>query len=472
MTVLQYLRVKDFTTLFHYKRLTIFILSGFLVTLYFFSLLNAQSIGNLVIPQYFFNIESLPDSVSFVSFSSHYYDYYHIFDTSGMKHYLYKSAHSISSQIVADRYGFSLMKLWNDSHYYINNLDNPDDFISVWCTYPEYRFTAYYKHNVKKFSASLIHTSAAGGSISFEIPVYRYRLSVISSYIPRDFQFKYFIKDDGHLIPFSYGINTNSIQLLNERSRIHFSFTSIIPAQSTGDFSSDTKGFSTSALLETARIQLDVSYTELSARLSYKHQEYGLLDRMRVFTYTAAPRIPITHSLSLAAGATGCSTWSGDDGYLDIWPLHRMDILLQSRTRLKRCSTQLHLPFLSLSYTHSQKKSSVETVYHLNIGYYHLLQKNNIIYKERYPVLFPILYAYRTKTLAISPDADALVALQGDSFWRIQRFAVSASIRQVIPVDYKKVSVGHIAREGNGQPVVKEKRRGGTFAELSIMYIF
>ena len=136
---------------------------------------------------------------------------------------------------------------------------------------------------------------------------------------------------------------------------------------------------------------VEYSYNNIAASLKYKGNEQSHIDNLHHNYYLISSQIDLNKKYKLSLGITGIKTRINTGSYLDIWPFTYWDIFLQSRTRLKKFDNSLHLPFTALNCLYTLDKVKIKSKTSFELGYYHILFTDDIIFKERYTILYPIL---------------------------------------------------------------------------------
>ncbi|KPK95924.1 hypothetical protein AMJ80_02855 [bacterium SM23_31] len=449
-----------------------FLISILLVT--FCSPLYAQSIFDLITSKSNQNV-ILPDGKRLLLLvDGNYYDYFNFSNSSGQKHYLYNKNKNYHAHFFRNNYRISGFIRMPEQEYYVNNLENIDDSFLITSNYPEYEFNVKKRNSKYQIGIGILYSIRLGGNLQVIIPIKGYNIGLASSYKLKKYKFAYNVQGFYGEIPFLYYFNNNSLSFTGSQFSFQTTYSSIIPTHKKGDYNNKIRGYiSTNKVIYTFKNVKNVfeyTHANIAANLNYKNEEYSYLDNVYYNHYIAYSQISMSEKFKLSIGVTGIKTRIKSESYFDIWPFTYWDVFLQSRTRLKKFNNSLHLPFIVMNYLYSLNKTKIKSDTSFELGYYHKFFTSDIIYKERYPVFYPIFFGYKTKTWDISPDIDGILRLKVDSSWQYKNYNLTILLSQLIPVDFSKLK--YKRKAGQKVEVIAEKKRGGTNVWISIGYSF
>ncbi len=449
-----------------------YLITAFLILMSGILPVKAQSIFDLFIQQNNQKAVSIGDKKLSFFVDGNYYDCFHISNSSGAKQYLYQKNQSYHAHYYSNNYEYSAYARLPDDKFYVNNIKDIDDHFSVNYNYPEYEINVKKRSSKYQIDLGLLYSLKLGGKIKATIPIKGYNLGLASSYKLIKYRLDYNIQGRGGEIPFPYFFNKNTISFSNSKFSFNTTYSPIIPTTETGNFSSRIYGYNfTNRLTYKFKIInniIEYSYNNIAASLKYKGDEYSYIDNLHHNYYLISSRINLNEKYKLSLGITGIKTWINTGSYLDIWPFTHWDIFLQSRTRLKKFDNRLHLPFTSLNYSYTLDKVKIKSKTSFDLGYYHIFFTTDSIYKERYTILYPIYFGYKTKLLDMSTDINGILKLKIDSSWFYKNYKLTVFLNQLIPIDFSELNFRKKSKPD--EEGVYESRRGGTNLWISLGY--
>ncbi len=434
--------------------------------------LSAQSIFEMLLPDTNHHFISNKDKQFSALLGGNYFDYFHISNSLGEKHFLYAKNYIYQDRFYNNNYELSLSFQKSTNKFYTNNLSDINDCFNISYESPKLSIGVSKNFNRLQIYGDVSYSTKPGGSLHFIIPLKTGRFSFKSSLKPLDYKLNYDVQTADGYIPLSVYLFHNQVSLSIRKFRFQTSVLPLLPIKRQGHFSNQIYGFITGGELNYEFHRLNSSlqfhYGNISAKLKYKGDNYGYLDHLQFYHYLVCSKVRFYKNQHFSLGITGMKTWIKPGTYFDIWPFTYWDVFLASRTRLKKFDNTLNLPFISINSIFPFYIKELRASVSCAIGYYHFLLESDIIYKERYFIIYPIMFGYKTKRLEISPDIDGIFRINVNSSLQYRNFQLSIIANQLIPIDFSKVSKA----PSPGEDKIKKKEKGGTHISVSLGYNF
>ena len=454
------------------KHILILITILFIQTFLLIKFLSAKSIFEILLPDTNHHFISNKDKQFSALLEGNYFDYFYTSNSLGEKHFCYMQNLLYQNKFYTNDYELSIRFQKLKNKFYTNNLSDISDCFNVSYNSPKLSIGVSKNFNRLKIYGEASYSTRPGGSLSVNFPLKNNKISFKSSLNPIEYKVNYDIQDIDGQIPLSVYIYHNQVGMSFRKFSFQTSFSPLIPIKKQGHFSNKIYGFITEGKLTYKYHRfnpfLQFHYGNISAKLKYKGDDYGYLDHLQFYHYLFCLKLKFYRNHQISSGITGIKTWINPETYFDIWPFTYWDIFLASRTRLKKFDNTLNLPFTSFNFIFPFNIKGVMTSTTCSIGYYHFLFEGNIIYKERYFIIYPVMFGYKTKRLEISPDIDGIFRINVNSSLQYGNFQLSIIANQLIPIDFSKVSKAPSPEEDK----IKEKERGGTHISIQIGYNF
>ncbi|MBN2828819.1 MAG: hypothetical protein JXR56_00700, partial [Candidatus Cloacimonetes bacterium] len=275
----------------------------------------------------------------------------------------------------------------------------------------------------------------------------------------------YDVQSNRGLIPFRWLTSETQVEYQTFKRTMSLNAHFISPQKADGSFHNRcwSSSFNTLYHQQLSRkfdIGLEGDYSLMGADWRYNGEQYGKLDKVELFHATGWISYQPRSSLTLIGGGKWFSSRCGDDSYLDIWPFSFMDVFLDSRTRLKKADIDALSPFLSATWKKGFRYGSLSGELKLTAEYNHLFQKQDIVIKQRYYIMFPFFLGYDTNEYDFSNEIDGYFVLPISTTLAWKEWTLSCKIQQVIPVKWKDIDL----QDSNPNQTSQNKTRdsGGT----------
>lgn len=215
--------------------------------------------------------------------------------------------------------------------------------------------------------------------------------------------------------------------------------------------------------------RLSSYYGITQARLNYREEEYGKLDKLQM-AYLGLGVKRQGDSFDASLKLHTCLTGSGDDTYFDIWPFTYWDTFLASRTRLKKLQMYLISPEISSTWKWGQHPGKLHGS--LGLSYNHLFHHEDVIHKNRIVILYPFFYGYETFRYDWHDELDAVVRIPLKLGYRLSQGSIELSLLQVLPFRWSQLFAGG-GDSGPGEPDEnKAFEWGGLSCALQLNLLF
>jgi hypothetical protein len=325
-----------------------------------------------------------------------------------------------------------------------DQLSDKTDWVDYEHSYQEFILTDYLENKDNRYRFQLAFAEHPGGALGYRRNTGKGYWDINTGIKQSASGISYNVQDNSGKIPFRWLSSYSDFKYVTPKDILSLKVGLISPQKTGGDFEnrfwSSTLSTSYSRRISrriNAGIQGDYSTTGADWR--YHDEQYGKLDHIQIFHASGWISYESGSPLSLTGGSKWLVTRCGDDSYLDIWPFSFMDVFLDSRTRLKKADLDVFRPFLSLSWSMSFEKGNFNGKVKLTAEYDHFIQKQEIIVKQRYYIMFPFFLGYKTNEYDFSDETDGYFVIPVSAGLGWKQWKLNLHLQQLIPVKWKDI---------------------------------
>jgi len=285
----------------------------------------------------------------------------------------------------------------------------------------------------------------------------------------------YQIGSEGGSIPFNWNYLHAGLEAELADMPLQLHLMGIVPAAGDSVFDNRVMGIGGSLGLSRKlgnelEASLQAAGGVLAARLSFKGEEYGKLDNLRMGMLRLALNKTGRH-LEAGMAVNGALTGSDEDSYFDIWPFTFWDTFLASRTRIKRMRAQLMSPEAGISY-HWGEDGKPGWQGRAGIVYNHLLHHEDVIHKNRIVIVYPFFFGYETFHYDWHNEVDACLSIPVSVAYNTSRGNVYLQARQIAPFRWSKLFKQHQEPSPAEPAAPKARQWGGLSLSLGACWTF
>ncbi len=398
------------------------------------------------------------------------YNYKHE-DGKKKKLYILSSSFKYAGEVKHFKYDIELRN--RKEEYYFNNLSEIRDNLSFNADNTHIACVVRMEKNDKNYKLGGLFSEKPGIIAGFSKNWNKNALNIDYKLMYSKHQFEYGIQSVNDRMHFNWYRSEANIDFKLEKHVFFTSLTTYLPDNQNDNFTYEIKGYelrygyqyNTAELLKISSCLL---HKRISVDLFSSGNKYAHLDNFRLSKINIEVEYFKHDNVVYAIGMNYYKTRIGEESFFDIWPFTFWDVFMCSRTRLKKMDVDVFIPHAGFSRELTHEISGFVFNHTFSSFYNHLFVNYDIIYKERYFVLYPIITAYRTKEFKFSKIPDGVVDVKYKLSVNHKKLTFNIYFAQLVPVDFS--SLKDIKDDSDISNSGKSKTWGGFSAGLIMSY--
>jgi hypothetical protein len=429
--------------------------------------------------QIFINNNVVADSNYFYTdyqlFSNYYYS-----NSSGEKKYWYNSKAEFGSSFLYDKYKFGIKytKAYNDLYY--KDISKSVEKINLY----RIRHTLdldvdYIYNNHLTVGSGLIISDRQGFKWGMKYDSGRWKSEFEGNIHYDGWQTDYIVDYNTDNFIFSYYALESKIKIRYSFLQCEFKYQKTFTADSERDITNSIDGdiynLNTDLEISKYKFNAQAGYGFINAVMRFKGTEFARLDHLGFWKLKSEIEYQYNKNNYFAVGIDFWETYIGNNSYFDIWPFTYWDVVLASRTRLKQFENEFYLPYVNYNSVFKFSIFNLNQKLNSQITYQQIISNSDIVYKERYYVLYPLLTGYKTHYMPFNQEIDGIFLLGFNWILNIRtNLKLNLQSSQLIPINWSelfdiKEGVDINSSESTSRKI---KEWGGNYLKGELVYYF
>lgn len=410
-------------------------------------------------------------TIDYVAFNSDYFDIYRFKESSQKRYIVLTNNNSITVNKHLNSFYISAdYSYMHNLASYSDNSTNPN-YIALKQTTNYFKTNIAYETSDKLLVGIGLSYSGKIGASAFLKSKFDFGIINFNSELKyNNLSIGYEIKNMQETIPLNSYILSNRLNFSNDNFTLWFGYNQYFEDNSTDNFSTNISGFAIPFIFLYRNNNLSISgsfnFSEISAKLKKNKIEYGYIDKLSSI-YSDAKIDYKINNYDFGIGTMYYKVSAGDNTYIDAWPFNMYDVFLVTRIRINEFKNSVILPYVFSAYT-LNGLSNADDKLNIRVVYNFTSYSNTNLYRERYPVMYPLLFAYRDKELNINNSVDAIVDLYLKYEYKFNYFNSKLELCQSIPLDYSKIKIKTRESATHSSSNNSQSVWGGTYIKFNL----